>query len=133
MGPMPLLGALALMRLWKEEIPRERLMRALAWAAGVTGGLCLLLAVAGGAFFDFGRGESAAMMTDTFRHIFESNNMQSYINRGMDVEWAEATADAMAADRAAMMQADAWRSLLMILLAAAAWRCSPCGRSTNTC
>ena len=36
----------------------------------------------------------------------------------MDIEWAEATADAMAADRAAMMQADAWRSLVMILLAA---------------
>ena len=31
---VPLLGALALMRLWKEEIPRERLMRALAWASG---------------------------------------------------------------------------------------------------
>lgn len=29
-----------------------------------------------------------------------------------------ATADAMAAERASMMQADAWRSLLMILLAA---------------
>lgn len=115
---VPLLGALALTRLWKEDIPRERLMRALAWAAGITGGLCLLFAVAGGAFFDFGRGESAAMMTDTFHRIFESNNMQSYIDRGMDVEWAEATADAMAADRAAMMQADAWRSLLMILLAA---------------
>ena len=36
----------------------------------------------------------------------------------MDIEWAEATADAMAADRTAMMQADAWRSLVMILLAA---------------
>ena len=57
-------------------------------------------------------------MTDTFRHIFESNNMRSYIDRGMDIEWAEATADAMAADRTAMMQADAWRSLVMILLAA---------------
>ena len=57
-------------------------------------------------------------MTDTFRHIFESNNMRSYIDRGMDIEWAEATADAMAADRAAMMQADAWRSFVMILLAA---------------
>ena len=115
---VPLLGALALMRLWKEEIPRERLMKALAWAAGVTGGLCLLFAVAGEALFDFGRGESAAMMTDTFRRIFENNNMQSYIDRGLDVEWAEATADAMTADRAAMMRADAWRSLLMILLAA---------------
>ena len=115
---VPLLGALALMRLWKEEIPRERLMKALAWATGVTGGLCLLFAVAGEALFDFGRGESAAMMTDTFRRIFENNDMQSYIDRGLDVEWAEATADAMAADRAAMMRADAWRSLLMILLAA---------------
>ena len=115
---VPLLGALALMRLWKEEIPRERLMKALAWAAGITGGLCLLFAVAGEALFDFGRGESAAMMTDTFRRIFENNDMQSYIDRGLDVEWAEATADAMAADRAAMMRADAWRSLLMILLAA---------------
>ena len=115
---VPLLGALALMRLWKEEIPRERLMKALAWAAGVTGGLCLLFAVAGEALFDFGRGESAAMMTDTFRRIFENNDMQSYIDRGLDVEWAEATADAMTADRTAMMRADAWRSLLMILLAA---------------
>ena len=115
---VPLLGALALMRLWKGEIPRQRLLRALAWAAGITGGACLLLAVAGGSLFDFGRAESAGYMTDTFRHIFESNNMRSYIDRGMDIEWAEATADAMAADRTAMMQADAWRSLLMILLAA---------------
>ena len=106
---VPLLGALALMRLWKGEIPRERLLRALAWAAGITGGACLLLAVAGGSLFDFGRAESADYMTDTFRHIFESNNMRSYIDRGMDIEWAEATADAMAADRAAMMRADAWR------------------------
>ncbi len=36
----------------------------------------------------------------------------------MDIEWGEATAAAMAADRAAMMQSDAWRSLLMIALAA---------------
>lgn len=115
---VPLLGAFALMRLWKGEIPRERLLRGLAWAAGITGGLCLLFAVAGSAFFDFGRADSTVYMADTFRHIFESNNMQSYIDRGMDVEWAEATAEAMAADRAAMMQADAWRSLLMILLAA---------------
>ena len=60
---VPLLGALALMRLWRGEIPRQRLLRALAWAAGVTGGLCLLLAVAGSAFFDFGRAESTGMMT----------------------------------------------------------------------
>lgn len=115
---VPLLGALALMRLWKDEIPRQKLLRALAWCAGVTGGLCLLFALLGGSLFDFGERESAAMMTDQFHRIFADNDMQAYIDRGMDVEWGEATAAAMAADRASMMEADAWRSLLMILLAA---------------
>ena len=114
---VPLLGALALMRLWRGEIPRQRLL-ALAWAAGVTGGLCLLLAVAGSAFFDFGRAESTGMMTEQFRQLFEANNMQDYLQRGMDAEMGIATGNAMAAERASMMQADAWRSLLMILLAA---------------
>lgn len=117
---VPLLGALALMRLWRDEVPRERLWRALAWAGGVTGGLCLLFAVAGGALFDFGEKTDAAMMTDQFSRIFAANDLQSYIDKGVDIEWGEATAAAMAADRAAMMQADAWRSFLMILLAAGA-------------
>lgn len=117
---VPVLGALALMRLWKEEIPRERLLRALAWSAGVTGGLCLVFALFGGSLFDFGERESAAMMTDQFHRIFAANDMQSYLDRGMDAEWGEATAVAMAADRAAMLEADAWRSLGMILLAAGA-------------
>ena len=84
----------------------------------VTGGLCLLLAVAGGSLFDFGREESAAMMTEQFHQILKANNMQEYLDRGMDAEMGIATADAMAAERASMMQADAWRSPLMILLAA---------------
>ena len=78
----------------------------------------MLLAVAGSAFFDFGRAESTGMMTEQFRQLFEANNMQDYLQRGMDAEMGIATADAMAAERASMMQADAWRSLLMILLAA---------------
>lgn len=115
---VPLLGAMALMRLWRGDVPRKRLLRALAWAGGVTGGLCLLLAVAGGSLFDFGRGESTVLMTDQFHQLFQANGMQEYIDRGMDVEMGEAIGAAMAADRAAMMQADAWRSLLMIALAA---------------
>ena len=115
---VPLLGAMALMRLWRGDVPRKRLLRALAWAGGVTGGLCLLLAVAGGSLFDFGHGESTVLMTDQLHQLFQSNGMQEYIDRGMDVEMGEAIGAAMAADRAAMMQADAWRSLLMIALAA---------------
>lgn len=116
---VPLLGALALARLWRDEVPRERLLRATAWAAGVTGGLCLLCIAAGGALFDFGRDESAAMMTEQFNYLFRANDMQEYIDRGTDIEWGAAAGDAMAAERAAMMRADAWRSLGMILLAAA--------------
>ncbi|WP_418990992.1 YfhO family protein [Alistipes sp.] len=115
---VPLLGALALMRLWRGEIPRRQLLRALAWTAGVTGGLCLLLALAGGSLFDFGRAESTEMMTGQFTRIFEANGMQEYLDRGMDIEWGERVGAAMAAERTRMMQADAWRSLVMILLAA---------------
>lgn len=117
---VPLLGALALMQLWCEDVSREKLLRALGWSAGITGGLCLVLAVAGGSLFDFGRAESSAMMTDQFARIFAANNMQEYLDRGMDLEWGEAVAEAMSADRAAMMRADAWRSLSMIALAAGA-------------
>ncbi|MDE6070519.1 MAG: YfhO family protein [Alistipes sp.] len=116
---VPMLGALALVRLWRDDMPRERLLKGLAWAAGVTGGLCLLLIAAGGTLFDFGRDESAAMMIDQYHRIFEANDMQAYIDRGMDIEWGERTAAAMASERAAMMRSDAWRSLAMILLAAA--------------
>ena len=117
---VPLLGGLALMQLWRGEVPREKLLRALGWSAGITGGFCLLLAVAGGSLFDFGRAESSAMMTEQFSRIFAANGMQEYLDRGIDLEWGQEVGEAMAADRAAMMQADAWRSLAMIVLAAGA-------------
>ena len=115
---VPLLGAFALMRIWKGEIPRERIRKGVAWAAGISGGICLLFAIAGSALFDFGQQESARQMSETFREVLSANGLQSYVDRGMDVEWGDAVARAMAADRADMMRADAWRSLLMILLAA---------------
>jgi len=114
----PLLGALAVARLWNDDFDRRRLLRALGWSAGIAGGACLLLAVAGGALFDFGERESAEMMAEQYRRILEANDLQSYIGRGADLEWGDLTAAAMAAERASFMQADAWRSLLMIALAA---------------
>lgn len=117
---VPMLGALALVQLWRGDVPQKRLLRGLAWAAGTTGGLCLLLAVAGGTLFDFGCEDSAAMMTEQYHRIFRANDLQTYIDRGMDAEWGEMTAAAMAAERASMMRTDAWRSLLMIALAAGA-------------
>ena len=116
---VPLLAALALAQLWNGDCDRRRLLRATAWSAGIAGGLCLLFAVAGGALFDFGESDSAAMMTEQYRLILQANGLQNYIDHGVDLEWGDLTAAAMAAERAAFMQADAWRSLLMIALAAA--------------
>ncbi len=117
---VPLAGALAVAQLWRGGVVREKLLRAVAWAAGVTGGLCLLLIVAGGALFDFGAAASAEEMTAQFNYAFQAYGATEYLDAGMDVEWGEAVGAAMAEDREAMMRADAWRSLAMILLAAAA-------------
>lgn len=117
---VPLAGGWALVRMWRGGIPRRKLLGAVAWAAGITGGACLALALGGGALFDFGREESTQMMTGQLTRIFADNGMQEYIDRGMDVEWGEAVADAMAGERLGMMRRDAWRSLAMIALAAGA-------------
>lgn len=117
---VPLLGAVGLMRLWNGEIPRERVLRALAWVAGIMVGTCLLLTLFGDKLFDFGRDEGAAMMTEQFRLMFEQNDMREYIEQGAHIEMGEATGNAMALERFEMMRADGWRSMLMIVLAAAA-------------
>lgn len=117
---VPLLGALALCRLWRNDADPRKLRRGLAWAAGITGGLCLLFAVAGGAFFDFGREAGSSFMTDQFHYMFQQAGLQEYIDKGMPEEMGFAVGNAMAAERLSLMQADAWRSLIFILLTAAA-------------
>ena len=117
---VPLLAALALQRLWCAELPAVRLRRALAWAAGVTGGLCLLFAVAGGQLFDFGREAAVEQMTAQFNRILQANGADDLLRQGLDATIGEEVGAAMADERAAMMTADAWRSLLFVLLTAAA-------------
>lgn len=117
---VPLLGALALHELIRTDRAKQVTLKAVAWAAGITGGLCLVMILAGGALFSFGEAEASELMTGYMREIFAANNLQSYIDRGMDIEWGDMVASAMVAERVSMMQADAWRSLVMILLAAAA-------------
>ena len=97
-----------------------RLRRALAWAAGVTGGLCLLFAVAGGQLFDFGREAAVEQMTAQFNRILQANGADDLLRQGLDATIGEEVGAAMADERAAMMTADAWRSLLFVLLTAAA-------------
>lgn len=116
---VPLLGAVGLMRLWRiREEDRPHFRRALAWTLGVSGGICLLFAVAGSAIFDFGRQAAAEEMTATFGSWFRQAGMTEELRQGLDAELGRVTADAMAAERASIMRSDAWRSLLFIVLAA---------------
>ena len=71
---------------------------------GITGGFCLLFAVAGSAIFDFGRTEAADFMSRQYYQMFQAAGMQEAIAQGAPEELGEVTADAMAADRAAIMQ-----------------------------
>lgn len=118
---VPLLGAVGLMYLWRNrEEDRTRFRRALAWSLGVVGGLCLLFAVAGSAIFDFGRQAAEEQMTATFGNWFRQAGMTAELRQGLDAELGRTTAEAMAAERVSIMQADAWRSFVFVLLAAGA-------------
>lgn len=118
---VPLLGAVGLMYLWRNrEEDRTRFRRALAWSLGVVGGLCLLFAVAGSAIFDFGRQAAEEQMTATFGNWFRQAGMTAELRQGLDAELGRTTAEAMAAERVSIMQADAWRSFVSVLLAAGA-------------
>ncbi|MBQ8307893.1 MAG: hypothetical protein IJX56_03720, partial [Alistipes sp.] len=112
---VPLLAAAALAYLWKGE-QVERCRKALLWAVGVVGGVCLLFAVAGSHLFDFGYAEAEEQMTAQFGAWFREAGMQQELRQGLDIELGRETALAMAAERASMMQRDAWRSLAIVLL-----------------
>ena len=50
---MPLLGFLALREVFLGRVEKKKLRRSIIWSAGITGGICLLLALLGGKLFDF--------------------------------------------------------------------------------
>ncbi len=93
---MPLLGFLALQQLWEHREEKANYSKQVLLAGGITAGICLILALFGGAMFDF---------------------TSSYDN-----QWKGQVGDdiyGMIIDqRAAMMKADAWRSFGFIAAAA---------------
>ena len=50
---MPLLGFLALREIILGNVDKKKLQKSMLWAGGVTGGLCLLMALLGGSLFSF--------------------------------------------------------------------------------
>ncbi len=91
---VPLLAALVLWKLWQGEYERQRVVHGVAWAAGITGGVALLLWLLGGQMFSF------------------SAPMDAQLGLPADIVMA------MEAERAAMLQSDALRSLVLVALSA---------------
>lgn len=118
---VPLLAALGLGELLSEEADEKRLRRALNWALGLSLGVLVVVIVGGKGLGDFGMQQSGEQMSEQFRQILsEEDGGQKYIKQGMHEQMGWGVASAMAEERADAMQADAWRSLLFVLLAACA-------------
>ena len=94
---MPLLGFLAIKQLMDESITKEKAIKSIYIATGVTAGICLFIALFGGAFFDFAVPGDAAFASQLPGFAYEG-----ILN-----------------EREALMKSDAWRSFLFIILAAA--------------
>ena len=89
---MPLLGFLALRDLMNGTIDKKKAGRGVLIAAGITGGICLILALFGGSLFNFRSNYDASW----------ANNLPDFVYNGI------------IAERKALLAADAWRSLLFI-------------------
>ncbi len=94
---MPLLAFMGLRELFVGDVSKERFMKGFKWSVGIVGGFCLLFILFGKTFFSF-----------------EAAVDNQYIAAGYPAEMFEA----LRLDRMDLMRADAFRSLVFILLSA---------------
>jgi hypothetical protein len=99
---MPFLGFLALKKIYAENLSKEAFLKPFKWALGITGGICLFFLVFGGAILEF--------LSQSELDFLASQQASGYFDLFESVK----------ADRKALMQADALRSLVFILFGAAA-------------
>ncbi len=97
----PILAVMALKELINGEQNKEKLLKALIWASGITGGICLIFLLIPGMFLNF-----------------QSAN-DVYVVNGAISNFPDWFLEALIKDRRALLQADALRSLIFILLSAA--------------
>lgn len=94
---MPLLGFLAVKELMAGTIEKKKMLRGIYVAAGITAGICLILALFGGALFSFTSPNDAA-----YAQQLPDFAYQGIIN-----------------ERKALLTSDSWRSFLFIVAATA--------------
>lgn len=97
---IPILGVLGLSNILNGKTSRDAAAKAVMIAGGIVGGICLFFGFAGGSFFDFA-----------------ANSDAQYLNNPQIP--GQKLVDALVADRASFMQADALRSFGIIAVCAA--------------
>lgn len=119
---LPLLAALgigiAIER--SEQTDLKRLTRAVIRSAAICAALLLILIAGGRSLFDFGMQHDGASLSEQFRQMLLEQGGDEYVKQGAHESMGWSVASAMADERAAVMRADAWRSLAFIILAAGA-------------
>lgn len=117
---VPLLAALGVGCIVSGKVANEKLMRALKWSVGITGGVLLVMIIGGRSLGDYGMQQGGEMLAEQMRQMLAEQGGEEYIKQGLHEQIAWSAASAMAEERVAAMRGDAWRSLLFVLLAAAA-------------
>jgi hypothetical protein len=95
---IPLLAILGLQKAFSGETDTKKVLKSLYYSVGIAGGISLLFAIAGSAFFDF-----VSPADEQYKTYFP--------------DWLM---NALRVDRASLLSSDAFRSLAFILLVAAA-------------
>lgn len=94
---IPIVALLGLKSYMDGHISKERALKGLKWAGGIAGGIALFFALFGSSLFSFiSENDSQMMPQDAFNMLSSS----------------------IAADRAALLTADAWRTFIFVALSA---------------
>ena len=113
---IPLLAAMAVAMIISQEIDQKRVRKAIFMVGGATIFLLIVMILAGRSLSDFGMQQSGEMLRSQFYQMLSQQGANDWIQKGIHEQMAWNTASAMADERAAAMTADAWRSLLFVLL-----------------
>ncbi len=99
------LSALGIKELMDRELKWNEFKKPFLYSLGIVGGICLILALMGGALFDF-TGPSDVRFS------------QQYANMAKNQAFADALMAGIMEDRASMLKSDSWRSLGFIVVGA---------------
>jgi hypothetical protein len=104
---VPILAMLALKKAIYDEVPKQKLQKALAWSAGLTGGLAFLFVL-------------MPSLAGNFASDYDMRLVQSISGSNVQVQQmlTDTLIPALEEDRSLMVRNDAFRSALFILLAA---------------